>query len=136
MADLRLMIHNRIFQAPDNVDRHQLLIQQFEAVVAGMLEKNITDNKNRIEMGFLNLLKAFVINEFREAKLEEYQLTVKQYEDLFSKTMRDILNTVDHDVETKSAKGGTLKLDKRAYHNDAPTGQKVTPGGIILPAGY
>ena len=61
MAELKDKIRERVFKASEKIDRNELVEDLFKSTVAGMLEVNIGQNKNRIEAGFLQQLKAFVI---------------------------------------------------------------------------
>jgi hypothetical protein len=111
----------------------------FKTYVAKMLEQNVTVNKNRLEAGYLNLIKAHMITEFRNAELGEYQLSEKMYDDLFNKTIEEIFNDASHHHEGEDIyddKSQELLIDKRAYHREiAPkfNGGMVNKNGLWVP---
>lgn len=112
----------------------------FKTYVAKMLEQNVTVNKNRLESGYLNLIKAHMITEFRSVELGEHQLSEKMYDDLFNKTLEEIFNDASHHhagEDIYDDKSQELLIDKRAYHHDIQPklngGMMQTPAGLWVP---
>lgn len=114
-----------------NMSRLEILQDIFKTYTAKMLEQNVLTNKNRLESGFVNMLKAYLITEFRATDIGEFQMSEKQYEDLFNKTIQEIFNDASYSHQgTNSAEESQQELlvDKRAYHHEI---QPKIQGGMM-----
>ena len=125
-----------------SLDPKDVLEDIFKTTVAELMKKNVMANKNRMETGFILAMKGFLISEFRKASLQEYQKSEAQYSVLFDKTIQEILNeaAIAHEGEDKAEADANQVLDvKGAFHEHVRNheskskGQRVTPGGIVLP---
>lgn len=122
------------------LSRKEILIDIFKTYTARMLEQNVMANKNRIESGFIGMVKAYLIKEFRGAELGEFQMSEKQYETLFDDTIKQIFNDASHAHagENAAIEGQQeLLVDKRAYHHEIQPkfkgGMMQTAGGLWVP---
>ena len=79
-----------IFNADSKLDRKELLVDIFKSYVAKLFEKVLS--KERLPFEALVQIKNNLINEFRKTDLSEYQKEVKQYEQLFDDTIKEILS--------------------------------------------
>ena len=110
-----------IFNADPNLDRKELLIDIFKSYVAKMFEFTMTRKENaanRIEFKAMVEIKRNLISEFRKTSLSEFQLSVKQYEDLFDATMQEITNFagINHGGIDNTTVEKTLNINKDAYN--------------------
>jgi hypothetical protein len=123
-----------------NLSRKEVLIDIFKTYTAKMLEQNVLTNKNRIESSFINMVKAYLITEFRNTELGEFQMSEGQYEELFDKTLKEIFDSASNahaGVDTIIEGQQELLVDKRAYHHEIQpkmnNGMMQTPNGLWVP---
>ena len=109
------------------LDRKSLLEDIFKTGVAKLFEYNLgRKGKDRLELAVLVQIKKNLINEFRSAKLGEYQQSEKWYEDLFEATVKEIFEEAarNHKGINQAIVNQTLQINKEAYINE---------GGIYVP---
>jgi len=127
---------------PSKIDRKELLVDIFKTSVAKLFELQIEKSrtKNRLEFEQLVLIKKSLIRQFHGAELSEYQMSEKQYEDLFNITVQEIMNEAalahqGEDVVEHSNQ--ELTVDPNAYMDShgmkAKSSYRRTPSGIIIP---
>ena len=113
-------------------DRNDLVIQSFKMIVSKAMEKNVDNNNDQLEAGFIESLRGYTINEFRGASLGEYQLSETAYSKLCDDTLRQIfaLAAANHEGEDTMSfdKQSNLTIDKAGYHNEVVK----TPGGLYV----
>ena len=120
------------------LDPREVLVATFKTYIAGMLEQNVRNNYGRLEEKYVNMIKAHLITDFRQADLGDFQLSVKRYEDMFAETLKEILNDAAHNHEgVDNAVEGeqVLVMNKKAYQEKLRDGGHMTEGGIYLPNG-
>ena len=130
-----------ILECDDKLDRKDVLIDVFKTYVAKLLEDNVSKNKGRIEAGYFEQMKGFIISEFRKAELGEYQLSEGNYSKLFDDSIQEIFNeaAIAHEGEDKAEidPNRQFEVNANAYQNEVlkrnNMGEMVTKGGIILP---
>ena len=92
-----------------------------------MLEKSGTSG--RLESGMIDEVKKRIIHEFRQAPLENSQMSYEMYEDLFDTAIAEILNeaALNHQGEDHADWDLTrqLEINPEAY---------VREGGLYIPA--
>lgn len=114
----------------DRVDpklsRQEVLEDIFKTYVAKMMESNVLANKNRMEAGYVHMIKTYMINEFRGAELGEYQMSEDWYSKTFDITVREILNTSTAPTENSATQ--TKEIVKN------PGAMKQTKSGIWVPS--
>lgn len=114
----------------DRVDpklsRKEVLEDIFKTYVAKMMETNVMANKNRMEAGYLHMIKTYMINEFRGAELAEHQMSEDWYSKLFDSTVKEILNNSSVDAEENS-----ITQTKEIVKN--PNAMRQTKSGIWVP---
>lgn len=127
-------LENSVLRADTKLKRDELLVDIFKTYVAKMMERNVRDNKHRLEEGFINAMRGYLISEFRKAKLGEYQMSEGQYSKLFDEAVKEIFNFASsrHEGEDVMAydKNRQLSIDMLGYQNEV---LRKSPGGIILP---
>jgi len=121
-------LRESILEADEKLDRNELLVDIFKIAVAQLLEYTMKKGVNRLEGEALKTTKRNLINEFRNTSLEQYQKSVKWYENLFDTAMQEILN------DAALAHGGMdqvmvdensqLEINPEAYINE---------GGLFIP---
>lgn len=122
-----------VINADPRLDRSELLTDIFKAYVAKLFELKISRG-NRIPFEVLVAIKRNLIHEFREANLAEYQKSVEWYEDLFDKTVQEILNEAalrHKGQDSVSMADQTLSIHKEQYAESH--GMKVSPSGLFVP---
>jgi len=81
-----------ILNADPKLDKKQLLEDIFKSFVSKMFEFVISKHgKNRIPFEAIVTIKKNLINEFRLTSLGEYQQSEEWYDNLFEKTVKEIL---------------------------------------------
>lgn len=114
----------------DRVDpklsRKEVLEDIFKTYVAKMMETNVMANKNRMEAGYLHMIKTYMINEFRGAELAEHQMSEDWYSKLFDSTVKEILNGSSTGKEENS-----VTQTKEIVKN--PNAMKQTKSGLWVP---
>ena len=112
-------------------DKAEYISMVFKSYVAKLLEMVLQrSGREALETGAIDEVKKNLIVEFRKAKLGNYQRSIEQYEELFDKTIQEILNdaAIAHDGQDSAT------FDDRMVYN-AKTGRllETTPSGIWLP---
>lgn len=114
----------------DRVDpklsRKEVLEDIFKTYVAKMMEANVMANKNRMEAGYMHMIKTYMINEFRGAELSEHQMSEEWYSNLFDSTIREILNSASAGREENSVTQ-TQEIIKN------PNAMRQTKSGLWVP---
>lgn len=121
--ELKETIVNRI---ATNLSRADILEDIFKTYTAKMMESNVLANKNRMEAGYLHMIKSYMINEFRGADLAEYQMSEEWYSKLFDSTVREILNGSSAGREENSVTQ-TQEIIKN------PNAMRQTKSGLWVP---
>ena len=125
-------LEKSILKADEKLDKKELLIDVFKSYVAKLFEMTINKSgtKNRIEYSALVQTKRNIINEFRQASLSELQMSVKQYEDLFDKTVQEIVDFAGsmHEGVDETSVDKTLSIDKGGFWDS----HKTTDSGVII----
>jgi hypothetical protein len=119
----------------DKLDRKEVLIDIFKTYAARMIEQNVMTNKNRIEGGFIMMLRGYMISEFRSVELGEHQLSEAQYADLFDKTIKEIFDSASnaHEGDDKvERQPQNLEVNKNAY-SESKGFKPSTSGKIWVP---
>jgi len=122
-----------VINADPKLDRHELLVDIFKAYVAKLFELKISRG-DRMPLDVLVVVKRNLIHEFRKANLAEYQKSVEWYEDLFDKTVQEILSEAalrHKGQDSVSLADQTLGIHKKQYA--ASHDMKVAPSGLIVP---
>lgn len=128
--DLEKTINN----ADEKVDKRELLEDIFKSYVAKLFEVNIQER--RLPYGVLIEVKRLLIAAFRSASLSEYQRSVKQYEELFDKTVQEIIdyastrNNEGEDI-IEEDKGKVLEINAKEYQNQSNF--KKNDSGLFIP---
>jgi len=132
-----------IFRAdPSKIDRKELLVDIFKTAVAKLFELQLEKSrtKDRLEFEQLVLIKKSLISQFRGADLSEYQMSEKQYEELFNATVQEIMNDAAHahsGEDFVEHAPQELLINANAYRNahgmPAASLFKKTPAGIMIP---
>lgn len=118
-----------------DLPKKDMLIQIFKSMVAEVLRVNISKNGlGRLQAGVVEELRRSIINEFRSAGIDEVQMSVKMYEDLFDKTLQEILNMASnaHKGEDSARLDYNRDLSIHAREHEARFSNK-SEGGIYLP---
>ena len=89
--DFQKDLEKSIFGADEKLNKKELLVDIFKMYVAKLFEMKLKDS--RLSEGILIAVKANLISEFRKAALAEYQMSIEQYEELFDKTVQEILQS-------------------------------------------
>jgi len=136
-------LKNAIFNAdPTKIDRKELLIDIFKAAVAKLFELQLSksNTKERLEFEQLVLIKRSLIDQFHGANLSEYQMSDRQYEDLFNTTVKEIMNdaAVAHQGEDRIEQAPQrleVNANEYRYLKGMPAASSFvkTPAGIIIP---
>ena len=125
--NFQVELKNTIFKADPKLDRKELLIDIFKSYVAKLFE--IALKKKGMPYDALVEIKNNLIREFRAADLSEYQKSVEQYEELFDKSVKEIL-----DFAAERHQG--VDIVQRAPQNFEINGDAyVNEGGLYLPQG-
>lgn len=131
--DFQKELRKSIFNADEKLDKKELLVDIFKTYVAKLFEITLqkSASKNQLELSALIEVKKNLISEFRQADLSEYQLSVNQYEDLFDKTVKEIVNfaSLRHKGEDSININKTLSVDKSAFW----AGHTINDSGLIVP---
>ena len=109
------------------MDRKDILRSIFKTGVAKLFEWNLgKKGKNRLELNVLVQIKRNLINEFRIAKLGEYQQSEKWYEELFEATVKEIFEEAarNHKGIDRVSVNQTLEVNPKAY---------IKEGGLFVP---
>ena len=104
------------------LNRKSLLEDIFKTGVAKLFEYNLgRKGKDRLELDALIQIKKNLINEFRSAKLGEYQQSEKWYEDLFENTVKEIFEEAarNHNGINQATINQTLQINQKAYINES-----------------
>lgn len=120
-------LEDSIFKAEDGIDKKELLVQIFKSFVAKLFEHVLgRKGADRLELSALVEVKRNLINEFRNAKLSEYQRSEKFYEELFDTTVQEIFNDAGnaHQGQDIASVQQTLQVNPDAYVNE---------GGLFIP---
>ena len=118
-----------------DMPKKDLLVQIFKTMVAEVLRTNIAKNGiGRLEAGVIEELRRSIIHEFRSASIDDVQMSVKMYENLFDSTLQEILNyaSLAHEGEDAAKFDYNRDISVNARAHDAKF-SKQTPGGIYLP---
>lgn len=134
-------LSDAILNRDQKLNPKELLIDIFKTYVAKMMEQNVIANNGRLEADYINQMKGYLITEFKDADLGDYNLSIKAYSELFDDSFKEILNDAanNHKGEDVAEVDETrqLEVDKQGYHNEIlkrnQNGEAVTKGGIILP---
>jgi len=100
------------------------------------MEKNVVRNADQLEAGFIEALRGYIINEFRGANLENYQLSEAAYSRLFDDSLQEIfaLSANNHKGEDRVEldKNQELSINARGYQHEVRTkaGLYVPPSAI------
>jgi len=117
--DFQKDLENSILNADPNVDRIQLLEDVFKSFVAKMFEFVVSKTgKDRLPFDALVTVQKNLISEFRSASLGEYQRSVEWYDELFNKTVREILEfaALSHQgVDRVNLANQNLEINTEAY---------------------
>jgi len=125
--DFQAELKKAIFNADVKINRKELLEDIFKSYVAKLFE--ITLKKKGMPYDALVEVKNNLIREFRATDLSEYQQSVEQYEQLFDKTVKEIL-----DFAAERHQG--MDVVQRAPQNFEINGDAyVNEGGLYLPKG-
>ena len=140
MSDRRFQkeLEDTVKKCDPKLDPREVLVSIFKTYIAGMLIENVSKNYGRLEEGFVNMVKAQLITDFRDADLGDFQLSVKRYEDLFAETIKEILNDAAHNHEGSNEaiyNQQQLVVNKKAYEEHLKSSGHMTDGGIYLPGG-
>jgi len=109
------------------MERKAILEDIFKTFIAKLFEYNLgRKGKNRLELDVLVQIKRNLINEFRTAKLGEYQQSEKWYDDLFETTVKEIFEEAakNHQGINQISTNQTLEINQKAY---------VKEGGLFVP---
>lgn len=124
-----------MYRCDPKLSKREMLEDIFKTYVAKMLERNVMANKNRLESKYLTMLKGYLITEFRNAELGEFQISEEMYSNLFDKTIQEIFNdaALANKGEDSAVEGRQiLEVDKKAYRHEI-LGR--TPSGLYIPKG-
>jgi len=113
-------LRNSIINADPKLDREQLLSDIFKSFVAKLFE-HVLQKDNRLPFDAMVEVKRNLINEFKTASLDEYQQSMQWYDDLFEKTVKEIL-------ESAALAHQGVDLVTRA-----PQNFEVNPSGLYIP---
>jgi hypothetical protein len=122
-----------IINADAKLDRRELLIDIFKAYVAKLFELKLSKGE-RLPYDALVQIKRNLINEFRQAELAEYQQSIEWYENLFDKTVEEILNDAaarHQGIDTMQEATQVLSVHAKGYA--ASKGMTITPSGLVVP---
>jgi hypothetical protein len=126
-------LENSINNADPKLNKKELLEDIFKIYVAKMFEIAIKKSKtpDRLPYDALVEIKRNLISEFRKASLEMIQMSVEKYEELFEKTVQEIVNDAGlaHKGEDSMIIQSKLDINRPAYQQT----HKTTPSGLILP---
>jgi len=116
-------------QLAEPKERITVLTMIFKNYVAKVLEMLMVSRglENGIEYDMLEETKKNLIREFRNASLNEYQRSEKIYEDLFDKTIQEVLShaaSAHEGVDTMKFANQVLDINPEAYVNE---------GGLYIP---
>jgi len=109
------------------MDRKELLKMTFKYWVAKLFEHIQTKRgADRLEADYVVEVKKNLIREFRDTDLGEYQMSEKQYDDLFEKTVQEILQeaALRHKGEDIVSIESTLSINTEKY---------IKEGGLFVP---
>jgi len=116
-----------ILEADEKLDREELLVDIFKSFVAKMFEFVLNQGKfteSRLPYAQVIAIKRNLINEFRNASLEQYQKPEKWYEDLFEQTVNEIFTAAQHKGEDLTKIDKNLEINIDAYKHE---------GGLFVP---
>lgn len=127
-------LEKSLFGADTKLDRKELLEDIFKIYVAKLFEITIQKStiKDRLPFEALVEVKRNLIDEFKKANLDTYQRSVIQYEELFEKTVQEIVNDAGlaHGGVDKTTVDQTLHINPKAYIKS----HTISDGGIIIPS--
>jgi len=89
--DFQKDLEKSIFGCDEKLDKKELLVDIFKMYVAKLFEMKLKNS--RLSEDVLTAIKENLISEFRKASLSEYQMSVEGYEQLFNKTVQEILES-------------------------------------------
>jgi len=129
-------LEKSILHSDGNLDRNELLEDIFKSYVAKLFEMQIVNK--RLPFAVLKEVKRNLISEFRSASLEMYQKSVEQYEELFNKTVQEIVDfagTRHSGEDVVEDANQVLEVNSNEYLNESAIGSQFTKtaGGIIIP---
>jgi hypothetical protein len=120
--DFQKDLRDSIFNSDEKIDREQLLEDIFKSFVAKMFEYVISrQGGDRLPFDSIVTVKNNLINEFRTASLGEYQKSEEWYDELFEKTIKEILQhaALAHKGENKvSYANQNLEINPAAYKHE------------------
>lgn len=126
-------LENSITNADPKLNKKELLEDIFKIYVAKLFEMVINKSKvkDRLPFDALVEVKRNLISEFRKAQLDVYQKSVAQYEELFEKTVEEIVNDAGlaHGGADRATVDQTLHINPRSYADT----HTISDGGIIIP---
>ena len=121
-------LEKSILQADPDINRDELLVDIFKSFVAKMFEFVLSrgkDEEKRLPSAAVVEIKNNLINEFRQASLDQHQKPVEWYEDLFDKTVCEIFQSAQHQgVDMSRLAPQNLEINVDAYKNE---------GGLFVP---
>jgi len=120
-----------IINADPKLNREELLSDIFKSYVAKLFELSLlkSKEKNRIPFEALVEIKSRLINSFRGADLSEYQKSTEWYEDLFEKTIKEILN------DAASAHSGQNQIERAPERLEINSKEYMKQSsGLYMPA--
>ena len=122
-------LESSIANADPKLDKKELLEDIFKIYVAKLFEIAIqkSKTKDRLPLEALIEIKRNLISEFRQASLEMIQMSVEQYEVLFEKTVKEIV-----DSAALAHKGEDSMIIKSELDINRPRYAK-TQTGLIVP---
>jgi hypothetical protein len=110
------------------LSRKEVLIDIFKTYTAKMMEQNVMANKNRMNADYVTMLKGYMINEFRNTSLGEWQLPEKEYSKLFDQTMKEIF---DHASAAHAGEDKVVKSKEQQVEVKRPS-RIIIPPGVSL----
>ena len=126
-------LETSIKNADQKLDKKELLEDIFKIYVAKVFELVLSKSKtkDRLPSDAVVEAKKNLISEFRKASLENWQMSVEQYEDLFEKTVQEIINDIGnaHKGDDIIATQSNLEINKSAYQDL----YQKTPSGLYVP---
>jgi len=112
-------LKNSIFNADPTLDRTQLLEDIFKSFTAKMFEYIVSKAGNdRLPFDSIVTVKKNLINEFRTTSLAEYQKSEEWYDELFEKTVKEILEyaaLAHQGVDRVNLANQNLEINPDAY---------------------
>lgn len=132
--DFQKVLEKSIMGADEKIDRKELIVIVFKTYIAKLLEVSMQKAGGVLRFEVIKVIRDNLINEFRKASLDMYQLPEEKYSDIFDETMEEILTHAGgaHDGEDIVQEGKqVLDINAKALMSDK--GLKKTDAGILLP---